>query len=242
MPPQRAAATELLATSPGAGASALPPAAEADILPPLPPLPPLPLAPPAAPVSPEGRQARRGTAPAGPTPAEIAAAMAATGSVRAAVTTPTTRDDAARPSAGTRRLLLALGALLAVLILLAAGAWWWLGHRRPQTIAVAVPSPLPTHAAPAAAAATLVVLGSPWGEVTRIQAEDGHELPLPPRRDTPLVLSVPAGRYVVTLTHPGAPAPATCEAVAAAGPPATCRAQLLPVDALQYFREAGWWR
>jgi hypothetical protein len=147
-----------------------------------------------------------------------------------------------RPSSGALpKVLLAAAALLFLLLVAGGGLWWFLRGRTSGTSkSTAVPSPAPTVVA--LPRTNMVVLASPWGEVTRIQAEDGHELPLPTRRDTPLVLSVPTGRYVVTLTNPGAPAPATCTVVAAAGQPATCKAQILPVEPLQYFKEAGWWR
>ena len=134
---------------------------------------------------------------------------------------------------------------LALLMLLAAGGGWWLlrwlrtrSAEQPATVAAqpsAAPSVAPTLAA-------VVVLGAPWGELTSLRGPDGREVSLPSNRETPLFLTVPPGHYVATLSHPGAPQPVTCEVDAALGTQVTCRAELLAIDPMQYFKESGWWR
>jgi len=130
-----------------------------------------------------------------------------------------------------------------MLLVLAVGAWLLLSFARKTTQAAPAATTAPTQAAPVAAgSATVVVLGTPWGELTSLRDASGRELPLPPHRETPLVLTLPAGHYVATLRHPNAPAPVSCEVDAANGQATTCRAELLPLEPLQYFKEAGWWQ
>ena len=104
-----------------------------------------------------------------------------------------------------------------------------------MTQPTAAPSVAPTLAA-------VVVLGAPWGELASLRGADGREVELPQNRETPLFLTLPPGHYVATLTHPGAPQPATCEVDAALGTQVTCRAELLTIDPMQYFKDSGWWR
>ncbi|HXT19890.1 MAG TPA: serine/threonine-protein kinase [Thermoanaerobaculia bacterium] len=138
---------------------------------------------------------------------------------------------------------LIVGAIVVLALAIFAGAWLFLGRGK----TTAAPSPVATTAAQPTVpvvptAATVVVLGTPWGELQSLKNAEGRELPLPARRETPLLLTLPAGHYVATLRHPAAPAPATCEVDAVVGQAATCRAALLPLEPLQYFKEAGWWR
>ncbi len=155
---------------------------------------------------------------------------------------------APRPATtGSRRIpwaWIVVGAigLLALAIFVAARIF--LGQPKP-TVA---PTPVATAAAQpsvpvAPTSATLVILGTPWGELQSLEDAQGRELPLPERRETPLLIGdLPGGHYVATLRHPAAPAPVTCEVDAVVGQAATCRAALLPLEPLQYFKEAGWWR
>ncbi len=136
------------------------------------------------------------------------------------------------------------GGAAVVAIVLLTGAWLLFGFARRAS--EARPAASPEAAQPvvpvAPTRATLVVLGTPWGELESLRDAAGRDVPLPERRETPLVLSLPPGHYVATLRHPNAPAPATCEVDAVNGQAVTCRAELLPIEPLQYFKEAGWWR
>jgi hypothetical protein len=127
---------------------------------------------------------------------------------------------------------------------LAAGAWLLFGDRGEASAARPAPSLAPSAPAipVAPSRATVAVIGAPWGELVSLRGADGRELPLPERRETPLLLSLPAGHYVATLRHPGAPKEVTCDVDAAVGQAVTCQAQLIPLDSMQYFKEAGWWR
>jgi hypothetical protein len=141
-------------------------------------------------------------------------------------------------------LLLAAGL---VAMLAGAAVLWWIFGRGPGASVAEDAQPAATAAATAGPPvkpdeARLVVLGAPWGEVTAIRSGDGAAAALPARRTTPLVLTLPPGTYTLTLTHPAATAPVDCEVVVATGQAATCQAQLVEVDVMQYFKEAGWWQ
>jgi eukaryotic-like serine/threonine-protein kinase len=136
------------------------------------------------------------------------------------------------------------GGAAVVAIVLLAGAWLLFSFARRAS--EAKPAATPQAAQPvvpvAPTRATVVVLGTPWGTLESLRDAAGRDVPLPERRETPLVLALPPGHYVATLRHPNAPAPATCEVDAVNGQAVTCRAELLRVEPFQYFKEAGWWK
>jgi hypothetical protein len=151
----------------------------------------------------------------------------------------------ARPRRAPRALLW-LGAA-AVLAAVLFGIAWSLLSRRPgeaeERVEARRPMASPTAAAPQAVAGRTgsMVLAAPWGELQAVRRADGGELPLPAERSTPLLLEIPPGRYTLTLAHPAAAAPATCDVEVVAGQVATCRVETLQVDVMQYFKDAGWW-
>jgi len=165
---------------------------------------------------------------------EPAAGASAATPVAAPATATTLRR--ARPWLAPAAAVVALG--------LAAGAWLLFGGGDEASgahpAATLAPTAPPIPVAPSRA--TVAVIGAPWGELVSLRGANGRELPLPERRETPLLLALPAGHYVATLRHPGAPQDATCEVDAAVGQAVTCQAQLIPLDSMQYFKEAGWWR
>ena len=77
--------------------------------------------------------------------------------------------------------------------------------------AVWVP-PAPQSAGIAAAPGTLVLDAVPWGEVVEVVDDHGKQQALGPQKYTPLVLSLPPGRYTVTLRNPGFPKPVSLTA------------------------------
>lgn len=87
----------------------------------------------------------------------------------------------------------------------------------------------------------LLIEASPWGRVVSVSGPDG-DVALPADAATPLVLSVPPGPYTVEVMHPDSEEPATCTAEVPDADFGQCRVDLLQLDALDYFREAGWWR
>ena len=137
-------------------------------------------------------------------------------------------------------------AAAAVLAAVGVGLVWSLLARRgtePQPAEAAAPAPAsPDPPAPIAAGRTaLMVLAAPWGELQSVRGADGAEQPLPADRTTPLLLDLRPGRYTLSLSHPSATAPATCEAEVVEGQVATCRVETLQVEVMRYFKEAGWW-
>ena len=114
----------------------------------------------------------------------------------------------------------------------------------PPSAAVASPqlpssAPLPTpsstnkeataEVAPAAVPASTGVLqvdARPWGELVRLVAADGSEVPLPEDAVTPLVITLPEGSYTAWLRHPQAGAARSCEAHVEAGGRTLCRVEL----------------
>ena len=152
--------------------------------------------------------------------------------------------ETAPPKRGLPWLWIAVAAV-GSMIVAALGLWFLFLVMRDRVPTASTAAAAPTKAATTAAAATpatVTILGTPWGEVESLRDAAGREVALPALRETPLVLPLPAGHYVATLRHPNAATPASCEVDALSGQPATCRAELLPIEPLQYFKEAGWWK
>ena len=146
----------------------------------------------------------------------------------------------------TARILpwLAAAAVLAAALVL--GVLWIVLQRRPAapaTPAAPVTVASPSGAAPPVASGRtgILVVAAPWAEVRTVRAAGGGDMPLPPERTTPVLIDLPPGRYTLTLAHPAASAPATCEAEVAEGKVATCRVEALQVEVMRYFKDAGWW-
>ncbi len=89
------------------------------------------------------------------------------------------------------------------------------------------------------ASATLVLDSAPWAEVTEIRDPRGNRQALGTVRQTPLVLTVPPGRYFVTLRHPGVP-PVTLAVDLAANARVQRFAELAPYDEAAFFHDLGW--
>lgn len=151
----------------------------------------------------------------------------------------------ARPaggSGGRRGLLLGLAAV-AVLALGAAGAWIFLrpepgDAQAPQTPETGLPAPTADQAQPG----SLLLEAVPWGELTLLEDAEGRELPLPAEPYTPLLLSLPPGGYRLEVRHPGASEGGTCTVEVKSGEVTPCRVELVAIEPLDYFEEAGWWR
>jgi len=119
--------------------------------------------------------------------------------------------------------------------------------------AAALPAPMPTATGstpgappfvsgspPASAPAATGVLqldARPWGELVRLVAADGHELPLPADAVTPLALVVPEGSYTAWLRHPQAPTERSCAAQVVAGGRTLCRVELRALRAADLLPE-----
>jgi hypothetical protein len=55
---------------------------------------------------------------------------------------------------------------------------------------------------------TVVIDAAPWGTITAIETDGGDPVALPPSPSTPLSLTLPAGRYQVSVAGPSADSPA----------------------------------
>lgn len=134
----------------------------------------------------------------------------------------------------------------AVLATVTVGALAWWSARSPSEAQAPEPAPQPVEA-PAAPPepppqGMLIVDATPWARVAAIVAADGRRMPLPASPFTPLAVELPPGTYQVHLEHPDAEEPHTCETEVTLGGTARCRAELGRVEAVEYFKEIGWWR
>jgi serine/threonine-protein kinase len=97
----------------------------------------------------------------------------------------------------------------------------------------------PAGATAVAASGVLAIDARPWGELVRVVAADGRELPLPEDAITPLAMSVPEGDYKAWLRHPQGGGERSCEAHVAAGGRALCRVELRELRAAELLGGPG---
>ncbi len=131
-----------------------------------------------------------------------------------------------------------LTAAFAVLATLAFLSWTFLrlsGLRNPR--GAGIPSSRSSSTPPG----ILIIDAAPWGEIRQILGPAG--LPRTPPSDavTPLVLELPAGRYRIDLAGPPGSAPQSCEVELASALTERCRLSFAALEAIDYFRESGWW-
>jgi hypothetical protein len=86
----------------------------------------------------------------------------------------------------------------------------------------------------------LVVNAFPWGQVTAIVDGQGRAFSLPAETRTPLLLSLPAGRYTITLTNPEVPGSATLTAEVTAGGVARVQDDRRKGDPDEFLKQLGW--
>jgi hypothetical protein len=115
--------------------------------------------------------------------------------------------------------------------------------------ASAAPTPVPSAPTPAtaspapaavAAAGLLVLDALPWGEVVEVLDEQGRRQPVASNAYTPLVVSLPPGKYRVSIRNPDFPKAVTLSATVGASRTERRVAEFRKVDAAEYFRRAGW--
>ncbi|MDR3388024.1 MAG: protein kinase [Rudaea sp.] len=87
---------------------------------------------------------------------------------------------------------------------------------------------------------TLVLNAYPWGKVESVLDASRLPVTLPADTTTPLVLTLPAGSYVITFRHPQAAKPAQVIAKVEAQKRATANAAFPTISAQEYFSRAGW--
>ena len=87
---------------------------------------------------------------------------------------------------------------------------------------------------------TLVLNAYPWGKVESVLDANRQPVQLPQDATTPLVLTLPAGSYVITFRHPNANKAAQVIARVEAQKRATANAAFSSISAEEYFSRAGW--
>jgi hypothetical protein len=93
---------------------------------------------------------------------------------------------------------------------------------------------------PPAGLGSVVIDAAPWAEVVEVAAAVGQKQALPERAYTPLVMSLPAGEYRVTLRSPGRGTKTVSVTVDAAGIASAPRQVFESVDPQAYFQATGW--
>lgn len=155
---------------------------------------------------------------------------------------------AAAELAGKRPLPVGLIAGVGLALVVLAMVVWLVGHRRgggatSQTARLAeAPSGAPAAAAVAPVGA-LIVDALPWGVVVEIRDAQGKAWPVPASAYTPVVLSLPPGRYTVQLRNPAFPRPAAVVADVPAGGgavPVRTLAEFAAGDVDQFLKGMGW--
>jgi hypothetical protein len=87
---------------------------------------------------------------------------------------------------------------------------------------------------------TLVLNAYPWGKVESVLDANRQPVSLPADTTTPLVLTLPAGSYVITFSHPQVTKSTQRIAKVEAQKRATANAAFTTLSAQEYFSRAGW--
>ncbi len=123
---------------------------------------------------------------------------------------------------------------------------WWLardqGASEVEVVTAEVEPKVEAAAAVAAIPGTILIDSLPWGEVTRITSASGTEVDLDSPATTPYTATVLAGVYLVEVVNPRFDEPQQCRAEVAAGGIGSCQTRFSEPRALDYFKDAGWWR
>ncbi len=86
----------------------------------------------------------------------------------------------------------------------------------------------------------LVLNAYPWGNVDSIVDANRQKVTLPADASTPLVLTLPAGSYVITFKHPKAAKPVQVIAKVEARKRVTANAAFPTISSKEYFSRVGW--
>jgi hypothetical protein len=106
----------------------------------------------------------------------------------------------------------------------------------------ALPSPAPAPAEPAAVGepGILSFNALPWGRVDRIVDGSGKSWNDALPQYTPISVSLPQGRYTLTVTNPDYPSGLTVEVEIRSGQPSVETGRFEAMDAKEYFKSQGW--
>ena len=86
----------------------------------------------------------------------------------------------------------------------------------------------------------LVLNAYPWGNVESIVDANREKITIPSDASTPLVMTLPAGSYVITFRHPKAAKPVQVIAKVEARKRVAANAMFPTISAKEYFSRAGW--
>jgi len=86
----------------------------------------------------------------------------------------------------------------------------------------------------------LLIDSSPWGTVTRVEDASGKAIALPSDATTPLRISLPQGRYSISVTSPSASAPLRVSAAVLAKQSAKVLARNEAIGSDAYLKAVGW--
>ena len=155
----------------------------------------------------------------------------------------TEMDSIAESSPGPKKLTWIVGGLS--LLLVAVLAIWFLSG--PSNDTSTSETGLESGAAdsspsdPSSPLFAVHVDANPWGEISQIVSDTGKEVAIPETRYTPSTLRLPAGSYVVTVASPHSGDSATCQVQVPDGADQPCTITFVPLDAIEYFKQTGWW-
>lgn len=134
------------------------------------------------------------------------------------------------------------------LLLVAVLAIWFLSGSSNETSASetgmeskAVDSSANTPSDPSLPLFAVHVDANPWGEISRIVSDSGKEVAIPETRFTPSTLQLPAGSYAVTVTSRHSGDSATCQVQLPGDADQACAITFVPLNAIEYFKQTGWW-
>jgi eukaryotic-like serine/threonine-protein kinase len=133
--------------------------------------------------------------------------------------------------------------IAAAVLLLVAGFLVFRGgeEEAPESTTVETPSlTAPDSGTPAVVAGTLILDAVPWGEVVEITDGNGQLQPLRSQRYTPLVLSLPPGRYKVTLRNPGFANAVSLDVEVLSGAEVRSLAEFGAMKEEEFFGSLGW--
>jgi len=162
-----------------------------------------------------------------------------------------TEVSGALPVAPPRsRRVLPLAALFAVLLVAAILALlWWRSRNAQPTVAPTLTSSVVTTAAdsagpagtvaPAGQPGRLLINALPWGNVTSVVDREWVEQLAGGAAETPLLLELPAGEYIVSLTNPSSNTSVKLTASLKSGALSRCEAELDRIDAGTYVDRIG---
>ena len=173
-----------------------------------------------------------------PTAGDFAEALREPAVTEPATAIPAGRTEFDRPA--PHRRWFAIAAIATMLLTAAIVALWLTGTAEPVVTQVSAPETAGTTVAVETSVDTgqLLINALPWGEVTSVTNGDGAEQ-LARTIATPVVLTLPEGRYKVRLANPNSRRSVVLDATVSPNAVTRCETELDRVDADAYVRGLG---